>query len=895
MAIGPGTRVGPYEIRSLLGAGGMGEVFLAHDARLGRDVAVKILPARFADDADRMRRFEVEARAAGQLNHPNILAIFDIGAEAGQPYVVSERLEGETLRGRLSRGAIPEREAVEIARQVARGLVAAHARGIVHRDLKPENLFLTRDGHVKILDFGLAKLTRDEASSAETQVATAFATEPGLVVGTVQYMAPEQVKGQPADHRVDLFAFGVVLYEMLSGASPFNRASSAESMSAVLHDAPAPLDEAKPGSSPALARIVEHCLGKSPEQRFQSGRDLLFVLESVGSRSSSELTKAPAIEPRARSRRTALRWVLEAGALAAALALGWRLGRTPAVGSDAPAFARVTRIVATDRNEFSPVLSPDVKWIAYVSDGGDHIGVFVKFLSGGETADLTAGSENLEVARSSDIGGLDISPDGTQIMFTAGPHGAQPSMMSAYVIGAPLGGTPRKLIDRGISARWSPDGTKLAYVVAGGGAGDALAVSDANGANQRQILPAAGGVHAHWPAWSADGQFVYFIKSTSSMNGEPAEIFRVAAAGGNAEPVVTTTRRALFPWPSRDGAGLLYSANPTSAELAVWWKPFGGNAVRVTTGVGDYAEARLSADRRMMAAAVYQFRRSLATLATEATAPIVPTRITEGWSGDYDPAVSPGGDRMAFSSSRDGNRHIWTARLDGSDLRQVTSGLAIDERPAWSPDGASIAFVSSRGEAGGIWVVGADGSALRKVISARVIDTVTWSPDGRELVFAAPNGEVASLFRVPAVGGASVRLVTAAGATAPHWSAVRNLIAYIEYTPPTPTTPLQSRLAFVTPDGQGVVPGWTESPRLANGIAAWSPDGRSVATLSDPGGIESTVWIYDMHGDGPPRRLIRLANNQRPRGISWLPDNRRVMIGLAERTSDIVLFDQGSL
>jgi Tol biopolymer transport system component len=187
-----------------------------------------------------------------------------------------------------------------------------------------------------------------------------------------------------------------------------------------------------------------------------------------------------------------------------------------------------------------------VQGFAYVTDAEDHIGVFVKFLSGGETVDLTAGSENLEVARSSDVGGLDISPDGTQIMFTAGPHGAPPSMMSAYVIGAPLGGTPRKLIDRGISARWSPDGTKLAYIVAGGGAGDALAVSDANGANGRQILPAAGGVHAHWPAWSADSQFVYFIKSTSSMNGEPAEIFRVAAAGGRAEPVVTTTRRALF-------------------------------------------------------------------------------------------------------------------------------------------------------------------------------------------------------------------------------------------------------------------------------------------------------------------------------------------------------------
>ena len=240
MAIGPGTRVGPYEIRSLLGAGGMGEVFLAHDDRLRRDVAIKVLPAQFATDPDRLRRFESEARAASQLNHPNILTVFDVGTDNGQPYVVSERLEGETLRERLVRGPVAEREALEWARQVARGLAAAHGRGIVHRDLKPENLFLTRDGHVKILDFGLAKLSSDGADGgSQTKVQTTYATEPGVIVGTTQYMAPEQVKGQPADHRADLFAFGVVLYEMLTGKSPFSRPSGAESMSAVLNDTPA--------------------------------------------------------------------------------------------------------------------------------------------------------------------------------------------------------------------------------------------------------------------------------------------------------------------------------------------------------------------------------------------------------------------------------------------------------------------------------------------------------------------------------------------------------------------------------------------------------------------------------------------------------------------------------
>src|SRR5580765_1265491 len=320
MALQPGTRIGPYEIRSLLGAGGMGEVFLAHDARLGRDVALKVLPAQFAADPDRLRRFEIEARAASQLNHPNILTVFDVGTDGGQPYVVAERLEGETLRDRLRRGPMAEREALEVARQVARGLAAAHARGIVHRDLKPENLFLTRDGHVKILDFGLAKLVSD-GSGSHSRVDTAYATEAGVIVGTMQYMAPEQVKGQPVDHRADLFAFGAVLYEMVSGNSPFRRPSGAESMSAVLNDTPPPLDDVRQGTSPLVSRVAAHCLEKSPDQRFQSARALISALDSAGSRASTGSSSPPSTAP-ATSRRIPVA-VVAAGAAVLGAAIGW--------------------------------------------------------------------------------------------------------------------------------------------------------------------------------------------------------------------------------------------------------------------------------------------------------------------------------------------------------------------------------------------------------------------------------------------------------------------------------------------------------------------------------------------------------------------------------------------
>src|SRR5215212_10272901 len=279
MPLASGSRLGPYEILSPLGAGGMGEVYRARDPRLGREVAVKVLPAAVSGDADRLRRFEQEARAASALNHPNILTVFDTGSHDGTVYLVTEILEGETLRGRLAGGALPARKAIEIGIQIARGLAAAHERGIVHRDLKPENLFLTRDDRVKILDFGLAKLQASlDLADAPTVLTD---TEPGVVLGTVGYMAPEQVRGQPVDHRADLFALGAVLYEMLTGRRAFQKDSAAETMSAILREEPPDLAETGKLVPPGLDRMVRRCLEKDPHRRFQSASDLAFGLESL--------------------------------------------------------------------------------------------------------------------------------------------------------------------------------------------------------------------------------------------------------------------------------------------------------------------------------------------------------------------------------------------------------------------------------------------------------------------------------------------------------------------------------------------------------------------------------------------------------------------------------------
>src|SRR5438128_11542296 len=282
MTIATGTRLGPYEILSPLGAGGMGEVYLARDTRLGRDVAVKVLPSSFSNDEQRLHRFEQESCAAGALNHPNILAIHDVGKHDGSPYVVSELLEGETLRERIAGAALPQRKAIDYSLQVARGLAAAHEKGIVHRDLKPENIFVTKDGRVKILDFGLAKLTEPADGQPHSDIPTRrIDTDPGMVMGTVGYMSPEQVKGRPVDHRSDIFSFGAILYEMLSGRRAFHGESAAETMSAILKEDPSDLSETNQNVSPALERLVNHCLEKDPEARFHSASDLAFALEAL--------------------------------------------------------------------------------------------------------------------------------------------------------------------------------------------------------------------------------------------------------------------------------------------------------------------------------------------------------------------------------------------------------------------------------------------------------------------------------------------------------------------------------------------------------------------------------------------------------------------------------------
>src|ERR1700758_1394352 len=362
MALSSGTKLGPYEIQSPLGAGGMGEVYRARDTRLGRDVAIKVLPGALANDADRLRRCEQEARTIAALSHPNILGIHDIGTHDGAPFLVSELLEGQTLREKLESGPLPVRRAIEYALGIAQGLAAAHEKGIVHRDLKPENVFVTKDGRIKILDFGLAKLAQKpgaEVSATDGVTLTSSHTAAGVVMGTASYMAPEQVRGHAVDARTDIFSFGAILYEMLSGKRAFRRDTVPETMTAVLKEDPPDLADSTPGISPALDRIVRRCLEKNPEQRFQSAKDLSFALASLSGADSSA-AGVVAAGPRDRS---AL-WKAVAIALAVVAmcgAVAWFFAARP------PSKARMQFAIPISREASQPALSRDGTMLAYVS------------------------------------------------------------------------------------------------------------------------------------------------------------------------------------------------------------------------------------------------------------------------------------------------------------------------------------------------------------------------------------------------------------------------------------------------------------------------------------------------------------------------------------------------
>ena len=716
--ISPQSTIAQYTIVSKIGEGGMGEVYRARDPKLGREVAIKVLPASLSENVDRLNRFEQEAQAAGALNHPNILSIFHIGTHNGAPYIVSELLEGETLRDRLAGGALPQRKATDYGLQIAKGLAAAHDKSIIHRDIKPENIFITLDGRLKILDFGLAKLTvATDGLGPQSNVPTRKVnTSPGTVVGTLGYMSPEQLKGQHIDHRSDIFSFGAILYEMLAGKRAFCGDSPAETMSAILREDPTELSETNKTISPALERLVHHCLEKNPAERFYSARDLAFALESLsGSTSSSGQSTTmpgPTLEadsytqaPLSRLLNSAKLWMAIAGLLFL-VSVTWAVIYFNHYSSDSRAIrvalATPHELALNDIGPDSAVISPDGQKVAFSATGvGGKSMLYVRNLDSVEVK-LLPGSEN------------------------------------------PL------------EPFWSPDSRSIAF-----GSNGKLKRSDLNGANAQVLCDAARMVGG---TWNKDGIIIFAPDYRTAL-------LQISARGGEPKPIynkneVSEVEQDRFPYFLPDGLHFLFYRNPGG----IWVGSLNSPEIKqlvADSGVAIYGSPGWLIFIRNDALVAQAFDAGKLTLAGEPI-PIITGEINRSnvkrfsvsdtgvlvwqplWQRDYqlvwfdregkqidaidtpakvsvgqDPYLSPDGKRLVMKKEQ----NLWVIDLEkGTGLRLTSTFSQI---PVWSPGGNRIVY--SRGA---LTLKSADGVGDEQTLLERTAYPASWSPDGRFIIFS---------------------------------------------------------------------------------------------------------------------------------------------------------------
>ena len=674
---------------------------------------------------------------------------------------------------------------------------------------------------------------------------------------------------------------------MLTGRRAFPGETTTDSIAAILEREP---DwAALPPSTPLhVARFLRRCLEKDPKRR---QRDIGDARTDLDDRQTDPVDAQP--ETPTLRRRLLVAFSLGVLGTCVLVAAAVLARRVTAPVPTVPTVSRIVRLTSGPALDTSPVISRDGKWVAYLSNAGGATDVWVKFVAGGDPVNLSA-STNLDVAPQVDSGGLSVSPDGAQISFNAAPRGRDSTAIGTWVIPAPLGGVPRRLLEVGRGARWSPDGTRVTFIVQGGTGGDAIWVADADGANPHEVAAKRGGYHKHWAAWSHDSRYIYFNYSMSTTNVEPSSIYRVPAGGGPIEPVLTSVRRAVFPAPMSDGVGLIYAANPSSIDLGLWWKPIAAPvaaARQLTVGLGEYSEPSVSADGSRVVATAFDNRQSLVAFPTAASSSVDrATLVTNGDTGDIDPAISPDGTRMVFSSTRSGNRNLWSARPDGGDARPLTSGEFIDERPTYAPDGRLIAFVSDRGGERGIWLIDADGGSPRLLARAQVLDTISWSPDGTQIVFAEPGEHAPRLSLVSVIGGALSPLPTPGPAAGPAWSPRADLIAYVE-SQTRVNAPAVVRVQFVDSAGRPQMIPVFQPPNNGNGMLAWQPGGRALAAVGNSGSLPSVAWLIEPGNVTFARKISDFPADTRIRGLAWSHDGATLILGRQKRDSDIVLLD----
>ena len=732
-----GRTLGHYRIVEKIGEGGMGEVYRAHDERLDRDVAVKVLHASVAKDADRLARFEREAKAVAKLNHPNILAIHDFGTSEGVTYAVTELLDGQNLRQSIPPSGLSWRKTVEMAAAIADGLAAAHGKGIVHRDLKPENAFVTPDGRIKVLDFGLAQIKEPVDEEAETATLTPAGTVAGTVMGTMGYMSPEQLRGEQADARSDIFALGCVLYEMLSGKAAFLRNSTAETTVAILKEEPLSLSDSAKTLPSDLERAIRRCLEKSPESRFQSAADLAFNLRSIGTGSGVPVMATPTDGASAGAgsiKPVIWRYTLIASGLVIAVVASWLLWNSELLRSRAvPVGIRFAQVTALPGVEQFPSLSPDGQWVAYSAAGSGDFDIYLQSTNGRMPICLTEGSTD-------DDDQPAFSPDGQRIAFRSSREGG-----GIFVMGR-TGEAVRRVTRSGFNPSWSPDGTMLAYATERVG----LMPLNWEGVSELWVVPVDGGEARQlgsgdgvMPRWSPHGHRIVF--QTRLGTNAQMDIMTMPAQGGEPTPVLSDTATDWSPTWSPDGR-FIYFISDRGGSMNLWRIPVGEESGRpsgepepVTTPATFAAHPCFSADGRRVAFSSVLMRQNLqiAPFNPQTFVMSEPTWLTTGSRQWSSPDPSPDGAWVAFYSRDLPEGDIYVIRADGTGLRQVTVGEPMDRVPRWSPDGELIAYFSTGGGQIQAWTVRADGSDIRQMTVGEGASIVVWSPDGATV---AANG-----------------------------------------------------------------------------------------------------------------------------------------------------------
>ncbi len=736
-----GKRLGPYEILAPLGKGGMGEIFRARDPRLGREVAVKVLPEEVAASPDRLRRFEQEARAASGLNHPNILTVHDVGVESGRSYLVTELLEGESLRELLRGAPLPVERTIDIASQIARGLAAAHERGIVHRDLKPDNLFLTRRGIVKILDFGLAKLAPfGEGGKAATTI-DGGETAAGAVLGTVGYMAPEQVRGERVDPRADIFSLGCVIYELLVGRRAFLGGSAIETLNAILKEDPLELAPQRAGLPATLVSVLDRCLAKNPDERFQSARDLGFALE-LARREGARSAAAPTLATRQQRGWGALVAAAGAGALIVGLAALWLPKRsTPARSLVPPTVGALSPLTVDPGYEGQPSLSPDGETVAYVADRSGNFEIYLEQVGGGTAINLTQNpADDVQPA---------ISPDGRQVAFVSTRESrlaltyrtARAPLMGGDIWILPaLGGLARRIVEEGNFPEWSPDGRTIYFVrniwfraeirrvAATGGESSVVPVELPDGIRPPSLLD---------PKVSPDGRWLLFSSSDT--------IFLLPIDGGKAT-VLAAGRNATW---DPSGAAIFYCSTEPGRNSNLWWLPFSSErgaasapAQALLVGPASLEGSALSRSGRRLVVTAVDRTGNLETLPLDAeagTSGTTPRPLTRGRHDISFASASPDARSIVYQDLRGSTSHLWR-RDDGHEPVRLTDDPAFEESyPRWSPDARSIAFTRHAANsarlptASELWIMAADGGAPR--LLTKDGGNMAWLPDARRLLF----------------------------------------------------------------------------------------------------------------------------------------------------------------